>query len=36
MSDRTLILFWIGMVIGCLAVIAWMMPVNTGCTWWGR
>lgn len=31
MSDRTLILFWVGMVIGCLAVIAWMMPVDI---WW--
>jgi hypothetical protein len=36
MSDRTLILFWVGMVIGCLAVIAWMMPADTSCTWWGR
>jgi formate dehydrogenase assembly factor FdhD len=32
MSDRTLILFWVGMVIGCLAVIAWMMPADTSCT----
>jgi hypothetical protein len=31
MSDRTLILFWVGMVIGCLAVIAWMMAVDM---WW--
>jgi hypothetical protein len=31
MSDRTLILFWVGMVIGCLIAIAWMMPVDI---WW--
>lgn len=27
---------WVLLVLSALLGIAVMMPVNTGCTWWGR
>ena len=36
MDKRTEMWIWIMAVLVCLIGIAVMMPVNTGCTWWGR